>query len=764
MHRFYSSTIASLLIIVFSFNIYAQSENRKCVIKSLIGTVKIRRGASVNWIDAKPNMPLKEKDAIRTLIESEVELETSEGSVIKIGENSTVEMAKFFGNNDVQNTKVKILSGSMITNVKKLVNTNSTFEFETPTATAAIRGTIVGLEVNKEKTQIKVFEGKVLVTPRGSKKGVELKENQMTAVTKNQKEITVEKLDNRTNPGINSADTSNSYSVKVDSGAVDSSTTDSTKADSVKIDSTRIDTLETGSTINDSTMMNSYQAQNDSQYVTSPVMTQGTVSSQADTQNVNTSAGNATTMSAIGTSRPMLPASSLSAAPVKLIINSPSDGLVVEPGTSVSIAGTVTPAGATVTVNGRSVSVSTSGAFKYTQTVPAQTDELEFSILGEYKSSSQAVTRRIYVKASPLQFNVAIPATGQEFLKPIIPVNGTVTPGAEVTANSMRLTVASGAFSGQIAIPNEEGEFTIEFEAAMDGRTQKISRTVHYKPEYRFSISSPADRQIVNTTSIQIKGEVQPPSAEVLIMGRKMTVTPTGAFSGYISIPDEEGSVSIEAEISVSGKTRNETRTIIYKKPPDLIRPVIQGILPDWTTASKVTFTVVDRTIDEEITFYKEIDGIKDNVTGAANAPYTLTLEEGTHSYSVYAVDKAGNQSQKLTKTITFLGSSVWTIRMKKPAGDQYLDLPPSAPDDAYIPEFTVEFSIDNLPSDDMKLIREVVITNMATGKIATERIFSTNYIQKDIRLAVRKSNPILVEVTDINGIKKSQRVQIVVR
>jgi hypothetical protein len=159
-----------LVVLVLYLPVSLAATVRKCTIKQLVGTVKVRRGTSATWRDARPKMPLKQSDAIRTFVESEVELETSEGSIVKIGENTTVELKTLKGNTKDQQTAVKIMNGAIIANVKKLVSTGSSFEFETPTATAAIRGTVVGLEVNKEQTRVKVYEGRVVVTPQGSKK------------------------------------------------------------------------------------------------------------------------------------------------------------------------------------------------------------------------------------------------------------------------------------------------------------------------------------------------------------------------------------------------------------------------------------------------------------------------------------------------------------------------------------------------------------------------------------------------------------------
>jgi hypothetical protein len=59
-----------------------QSSERKCLIKSIMGEIKVQRSKSAKWIKARPNMPLKEKDAVRTFVETQAVLETSEGSSV----------------------------------------------------------------------------------------------------------------------------------------------------------------------------------------------------------------------------------------------------------------------------------------------------------------------------------------------------------------------------------------------------------------------------------------------------------------------------------------------------------------------------------------------------------------------------------------------------------------------------------------------------------------------------------------------------------
>jgi hypothetical protein len=175
----------------------------------------------------------------------------------------------------------------------------------------------------------------------------------------------------------------------------------------------------------------------------------------------------------------------------------------------------------------------------------------------------------------------------------------------------------------------------------------------------------------------------------------------------------------------------------------------------------RITFTVTDPTLDDEITFYYEIDGIRESESGVPNSPFNVSLREGIHSYTVYAIDKAGNKSSTLTQKITYLGASIWAIKMRKPAGDVAINLPPSAPDNSYKPIYTIEFSIENLPDDNIQLIREVVVTNSTTSEILRKRTFMDNSFEFDIGLSLKATNVVIIEALDINNIKKTYKLQI---
>lgn len=726
------------LLLGFSSSLLAQTEIRKCSIKSMIGSVKIRRGAAVNWVDARPNMPLREKDAIRTFIESEVELETTEGTSLKVGENSTIEMAVFLTNGETQNTKVRILNGSLMSNVKKLVTTKSSFEFETPTATAAIRGTIVGFNVSKEKTVIKVYEGTVLVSSGGTKSTVVLKENQMASITNGQKNIPIEKLE----------ENSQRQPVKIN--------------DSVKVDSVKIDSLKTVNIADSAAAKKSSLDTTKLPIKNIPIKSSKDSIYQPDNGIVKGVPDNANLQRKAPVENSIIDPISSKASVLDFIVSSPIDGLeLTKP--NFQIKGKVSR-GADVIVNSTRQQVAQDGSFSGQVTTPNRPGDYVIEFEAILNGKSQKISRTVRYKPL-LQLTVLSPSDRQEFNKSIIPISGKVTPGAEVVVNSIKLLVTSdGSFNGQLVIPNEEGEILIEIESSLDGKTQRAVKTVFYKPEYHFVVTSPAEKQIVNSTQIQIKGTVQPSSSDITVNGTKVTVSPSGVFIGVISIPDEEGDVQLEFDVNSSGVSHSEHRSIIYKKKPDNIAPDLQGLFPDKPVTATISFTVIDRTVDEEITFFYDIDGLKNSETGLPNSLFTITLEDGIHNYSVYAKDKAGNLSSKMSKTITYLSTNGWIITMRKPMGNQYIDVPPSAPDDSYRPRYTIEFIVDNLPDDNMALIREVNIVNQTTGETAQELKFTSNYIEKDFELAPRKTNSFLIDVTDINGIKKTQRAQITLR
>jgi len=203
-------------------------EERYCIVKGFVGTVQVRQspnylkvrreravsgggahnrmiaGITEEWADVRIGMVVGERCELRTGAESEARLETTEGSVIKLGENAHVEIAvlravrrttKVSGRQEISidyNARYRVMSGNVVANIKKVTYETPNVKFETPTATAAIRGTTIEIEAKQgANTVIRAFDGTVYVAPVGTNKFVELRAGKMAEVAPKQKAIFV---------------------------------------------------------------------------------------------------------------------------------------------------------------------------------------------------------------------------------------------------------------------------------------------------------------------------------------------------------------------------------------------------------------------------------------------------------------------------------------------------------------------------------------------------------------------------------------------
>jgi hypothetical protein len=143
---------------------------QRATIKSIIGRVEVSPDGSGKWRVARVNMPVKMGYDLRTFVESSTDIELENGTLIKIGENTVVTLSKLVqgGLAGPSSTNLKIGTGKIWANVKKLTHIKSEFEFETPTAVASIRGTRLGINVDAHGTAVDVFEGLVQVREKST--------------------------------------------------------------------------------------------------------------------------------------------------------------------------------------------------------------------------------------------------------------------------------------------------------------------------------------------------------------------------------------------------------------------------------------------------------------------------------------------------------------------------------------------------------------------------------------------------------------------
>ena len=112
----------------------------------------------------KVNMVLKQGYTIVTQSDSRVEVTYSNGDIIRIDKNSSITLE-----GSATQGKPRLKKGDLWSNIKKLSKGKSGFQVQTPTATAAVRGTIFQVQVRDSSSTVKLFEGKVDVGPPGKK-------------------------------------------------------------------------------------------------------------------------------------------------------------------------------------------------------------------------------------------------------------------------------------------------------------------------------------------------------------------------------------------------------------------------------------------------------------------------------------------------------------------------------------------------------------------------------------------------------------------
>ena len=160
----YYSVVSMGLLSLIAFTSLAECKTSLGAISVIVGNAFVKRDGDTAWIKAKVRMPVYENDAITTKSESECEINLNEDKVIRLGENT----AAIISEKQDASTKLRAAKGSVWINVKHLVNKRS-FDVTTPTAVAAIRGTVFGVQCDPNKSDYMVFKGTVAITSASSK-------------------------------------------------------------------------------------------------------------------------------------------------------------------------------------------------------------------------------------------------------------------------------------------------------------------------------------------------------------------------------------------------------------------------------------------------------------------------------------------------------------------------------------------------------------------------------------------------------------------
>ena len=139
----------------------------------VIGTVTYLRGevfrsspGSSNWRPLKAEMKLREGDRLQTKKSARVEAKLTDGSVVRLGQNTQLSLKKVVTNDKGQrkSVKAKLIFGKIWASVKKAVGAETEFTVTTDHAVAGVRGTRFETTASKTGSSVKVYSGAVLVS------------------------------------------------------------------------------------------------------------------------------------------------------------------------------------------------------------------------------------------------------------------------------------------------------------------------------------------------------------------------------------------------------------------------------------------------------------------------------------------------------------------------------------------------------------------------------------------------------------------------
>ncbi len=161
---------ASILIVLFC--LMAQSlfiVSRLASAKAVSGRVELRRGGQGAFSPVTLGETVKTGDELQTGSDGRAEFAWADGTRWKLEPSTHLSITRAASNSwrKTEQTQFKLDAGKVFVRVVKTLAPGSSFQIETPSAVAAVRGTVWSIEVNGGQTRVGVYKGFVEVSGAG---------------------------------------------------------------------------------------------------------------------------------------------------------------------------------------------------------------------------------------------------------------------------------------------------------------------------------------------------------------------------------------------------------------------------------------------------------------------------------------------------------------------------------------------------------------------------------------------------------------------
>ena len=153
----------SLITLIIPFILFSQvslaAEFGKITLP--LGKVEVLIAGSEDWSRAMPRQALNVNDQIRTAAKSRCEITLTGGGKVRIGENSELVLTEANVKPMTKNFNATLKKGNAWVSAKAAFGEKKNVSIRTPTAVAAIRGTVYRTEAGEDESSVLVYEGKV---------------------------------------------------------------------------------------------------------------------------------------------------------------------------------------------------------------------------------------------------------------------------------------------------------------------------------------------------------------------------------------------------------------------------------------------------------------------------------------------------------------------------------------------------------------------------------------------------------------------------
>jgi hypothetical protein len=181
-----SLAVIALQMLWLAVPALAEYQPASAKINFMKGQVEVQKAQGIVWAKASVKMKVGAGDKISTEDGAEAEIVLDDGSVLKMKDKSLLLIERMEKSKkpsiSVVNT-FKVRTGKVLGCIRKMGSRDSKFVIGTPTAVAGIRGTVFGIYVQGDSTELDVLKGEVGIQGDSGEE-VMVGEKMTTTVTK----------------------------------------------------------------------------------------------------------------------------------------------------------------------------------------------------------------------------------------------------------------------------------------------------------------------------------------------------------------------------------------------------------------------------------------------------------------------------------------------------------------------------------------------------------------------------------------------------